>query len=323
NWLPPDNLQVDPDNGIAHRTSPTNIGLYLASVVTARDFGYITTKQMVAKIGQTIDTLERLPRWEGHFYNWYNTVTLEPLLPLYVSTVDSGNLLVYLLVAKEGIKEWLQQPWAKGLGQGVKDTVRWKQPKAETVASWRPLFGPAFEDEPTILTWYRRLKKAREEVTPESRDLLRHTLTAIEQQLEELEWFFPWLPQVEATGAEPAPDLAHKLSAVKNFGEVIALAEAESVSAAEAEPPALAQLLLTSKARCEALINGGPQLCARLETLITAHGLTPLYDRQRRLFAIGYNVTNQRLDSSYYNILASEARQASFMAIALGQVPIK
>lgn len=323
NWLPPDNLQVDPDNGIAHRTSPTNIGLYLASVVTARDFGYITTKQMVAKIGQTIDTLERLPRWEGHFYNWYNTVTLEPLLPLYVSTVDSGNLLVYLLVAKEGIKEWLQQPWAKGLGQGVMDTVRWEQPKAETVASWRPLFGPAFEDEPTILTWYRRLKKAREEVTPESRDLLRHTLTAIEQQLEELEWFFPWLPQVEATGAEPAPDLAHKLSAVKNFGEVIALAEAESVSAAEAEPPALAQLLLTSKARCEELINEGQQLCARLETLITAHDFTPLYDRQRRLFAIGYNVTNQRLDSSYYNILASEARQASFMAIALGQVPIK
>lgn len=322
NWLPPDNLQVEPDNGIAHRTSPTNIGLYLASCVTARDFGYITTKQLVTKIEQTVNTLERLPRWEGHFYNWYDTVTLEPLLPLYVSTVDSGNLLVYLLTAKEGIKEWLQQPWTKALAQGLIDTVRWEQQKKDTAATWLSFFTPALEGDPTILFWYRLLKKVADEVSTESKDLFRHGTAAIRQQIEELEWFFPWLPEL-ATDEQRAGALGPRLSTVKNFPEVIALAEQVIADETEEALPAFTQQLLVSKARSEEFWKEAERLCTRLEALIVAHDFTPLYDRQRRLFAIGYNVTNQRLDSSFYNLLASEARQASFIAIALGQVPVK
>ncbi|NLM38085.1 MAG: glycosyl transferase family 36, partial [Firmicutes bacterium] len=326
NWLPPDNLQIDPDNGIAHRTSPTNIGLYLASLVTARDFGYITTKQMVTRIAQTINTLERLPRWDGHFYNWYDTVTLQPLIPLYVSTVDSGNLLVYLLIAKAGIKEWLQQPWTKGLGQGLVDTIRWEEQKKETTASWAGYFEPDLEGVPAILTWYRLLKKAREKAEEAGRESLRHAVAAIDLQIEELEWFFPWLPELLAAGGHDSDELADKLRAVKNFAEVIALADQAGQEAAgqgEAERPALTELLLVSRARIEEFLCDGERLCAQLEALVAAHDFTPLYDRQRRLFSIGYNVSNQRLDSSYYNLLASEARQASFIAIALGQVPVK
>ncbi len=82
NYLPPDNFQEDPPNGVAERTSPTNIGLYLVSVIGARDLGYITTTEMVERIKKTLDTIEKMEKWNGHLYNWYNTKTLEPLRPI-------------------------------------------------------------------------------------------------------------------------------------------------------------------------------------------------------------------------------------------------
>ena len=97
NHLPPDNLQIDTEPTLAHRTSPTNIGLYLLSVSCAREFGWISTAQMAARLGDTLATMDRLPKHDGHFYNWYQTETLELLQPAYVSTVDSGNLAGHLL----------------------------------------------------------------------------------------------------------------------------------------------------------------------------------------------------------------------------------
>ncbi|HBE79994.1 MAG TPA: hypothetical protein DDW65_19770, partial [Firmicutes bacterium] len=106
NGLPPDNLQIYPANGPAHRTSPTNIGLYLAAILAADDFGYLATTEAFARITLTVDTLEKLPRWHGHFYNWYDTQTLQSLPPEYVSTVDSGNLVAYLITVKQGLGEF-------------------------------------------------------------------------------------------------------------------------------------------------------------------------------------------------------------------------
>ena len=97
NHLPPDNLQIDTEPTLAHRTSPTNVGLYLLSVSCAREFGWISTAQMAARLSETLTTMERLPKHDGHFYNWYQTETLEVLQPAYVSTVDSGNLAGHLL----------------------------------------------------------------------------------------------------------------------------------------------------------------------------------------------------------------------------------
>ena len=104
-FLPPDNIQVKPYRGIAHRTSPTNIGLGILACLCAYDLGFITSAEMEERIGRTMDTVERLPTWQGHLYNWYDTRTLAPMSPRYVSTVDSGNFACYLFTAAEGIRE--------------------------------------------------------------------------------------------------------------------------------------------------------------------------------------------------------------------------
>jgi hypothetical protein len=105
NYLPPDNFQEQPPGGIAHRTSPTNIGLALLSNLAAYDFGYIPVSGVIERTTQTLDTLNKLERYRGHFYNWYDTQTLKPLIPAYVSTVDSGNLAGHLLTLAAGLDE--------------------------------------------------------------------------------------------------------------------------------------------------------------------------------------------------------------------------
>ncbi|MBK9444238.1 MAG: carbohydrate-binding protein [Comamonadaceae bacterium] len=110
NHLPPDNLQVSPQDMVAHRTSPTNIGMYLLSTACARQFGWIGTQDMLARLETTLATLLRLERYRGHFMNWYDTQTCAPLLPMYVSTVDSGNLSAHLLAVAQACLEAVQQP---------------------------------------------------------------------------------------------------------------------------------------------------------------------------------------------------------------------
>ena len=103
NWLPPDNYQESPVERIAHRTSPTNIGLSLLANLTAFDFGYIPMQVMLIRISNTMQTLQKMERYAGHFYNWYDTQTLQPLPPNYVSTVDSGNMAAHLITLKQGL----------------------------------------------------------------------------------------------------------------------------------------------------------------------------------------------------------------------------
>ncbi len=105
-YLPPDNVQISPPNGVAHRTSPTNIGLYMTAVVTARDFGFIDSDECLLRIDQTLRTVERLEKWEGHLFNWYDTRSLTPLTPRYISTVDSGNFVVCLITVMEGVRQY-------------------------------------------------------------------------------------------------------------------------------------------------------------------------------------------------------------------------
>ena len=106
NFLPPDNLQLRPFKGAAHRTSPTNIGLYMLSVLGARDLGFIDTDEMEKRLSRTIETIEKLEKWRGHLLNWYDTRTLKPLYPRYVSTVDSGNFVCYLMTVCKGVAEY-------------------------------------------------------------------------------------------------------------------------------------------------------------------------------------------------------------------------
>lgn len=103
NWLCPDNYQVEQKEKITHKTSPTNIGLQLLSIMSARDFGFETLTYTIDLIENVLYTVSVLPKWEGHLYNWYDTETLEILNPHYVSTVDSGNFFGHLITLKNGL----------------------------------------------------------------------------------------------------------------------------------------------------------------------------------------------------------------------------
>jgi hypothetical protein len=125
NYLPPDNIQLEPYKGVAPRTSPTNIGLALLANLGAADFGYISQYTLLQKISATLKTIRKLPTWNGHIYNWYNTATLEPLQPIYISTVDSGNFATYLIALKNGLRELQARPVLEAsVLQGLEDTCR-------------------------------------------------------------------------------------------------------------------------------------------------------------------------------------------------------
>ncbi len=124
NWLPPDNYQEEPSDVIAHRTSPTNMGLSLLANLSAYDFGYITVGQLLERTGNTYQAMLTMEHFKGHFYNWYDTQTLNPLYPLYVSTVDSGNLTGHLLTLRQGLITLPNQEiFSAQFYKGLKDTL--------------------------------------------------------------------------------------------------------------------------------------------------------------------------------------------------------
>ncbi|HZG84200.1 GH36-type glycosyl hydrolase domain-containing protein [Paenibacillus sp.] len=247
-WLPPDNVQFDPPNGIAHRTSPTNIGLYMTCAVAARDLGFIDTAGLIERLERTTETIERMEKWEGHLYNWYDTETLAPLHPVYVSTVDSGNFVACLMAVREGLLEWLQAETAgegpAGTPEGRRDDDRFQVAFAEEIAP-----GGA---------------------------------TAVAE---------PPAPGDPAERAEPA---------ASSRGGTAAGAGGGRGDVAER----------------------GRRLAARLEALVRGTDFRPLFDAKSNLFSLGYHVMRQERDTVLYDLMASEARQASFVAIALGQVSV-
>ena len=121
--LPPDNVQVRPPAGAAHRTSPTNIGLTLLSILCAMDLALEQREDGLARIRALLDTLESLPKWNGHLYNWYDTRSLEPLEPRYISTVDSGNLCACLIAARAGLSEY-DAPELAARADAIADAMR-------------------------------------------------------------------------------------------------------------------------------------------------------------------------------------------------------
>ena len=144
NFLPPDNLQLAPHDMVAHRTSPTNIGLYLLSVACARQFGWIGTQDMVTRLEATLATMLKLERHRGHFLNWYDTQNGAPLLPMYVSTVDSGNLCGHLLAVAQACLELAQAPLCDAAHQRA---VKRSLLRMEPSLAMRPHLPPASREE--------------------------------------------------------------------------------------------------------------------------------------------------------------------------------
>jgi cyclic beta-1,2-glucan synthetase len=368
-WLPPDNFQENPRPHLAARTSPTNIGLALLANLSAYDFGYLSTRGLIEWVAKTLQTVERLDRYQGHLYNWYDTRTLKPLSPLYVSTVDNGNLAGLLLTLESAFQQIPHQNWVAARPfSGLRDTLHaWieearrprsrddHRPKAdaETLAKLRAIETQLLDPPESLLVAYRRLNSlidaaadfpvaAGGQADEEFEWWRRSFERSCRDHQDELDACFPWLKlntriaQLALGAAAPEfNELWQQIQSCRSLQTIGTEAKAhlgkldELSTSLGVEKDQAATLNLLTELR-QQLCLGAEEACARrarMEELASrCHQLarmdfTLLYERSRELFSIGYNVSQHRLDSSCYDLLASEARLASFVAIAFGQVP--
>lgn len=311
NWLPPDNYQEAPRAELAERTSPTNVGLWLLATLAALDFGYLTPAQVAERGEATLDTLERLERFEGHLLNWYDTRTLQTLVPRYVSTVDSGNLLASLWTLAQGYREIPSRPiiGPEAL-RGLADTLA-LVPILERSASdlLRSVDDGRVHD---IAGDLARLFANPPDQPGEIIERLRAAVGPAREFAQALRNVSSASPR-PSTGGDKAEAAYWATQVERQVLAWLDLAETGEIGLA---PPDSATL-----ASADELSTRFRRLTARVETLADAMNLRFLYDPKRRLFTIGYNVDDRRADSSYYDLLASEARIASLVAIARGDVP--
>jgi cyclic beta-1,2-glucan synthetase len=370
-WLPPDNFQEVPEGKVAHRTSPTNIGLLALSTLSAHDLGYLGLGSLLERLEKTFDTLDRLERYHGHFYNWYDTVSLETLRPAYVSTVDSGNLAASLVALKQGLLEKLRVPWpGDALVEGVTDTVEVvlralsatldvserTLPLRHRAESLARLVPHACLDLPEWRTWLVRLcrhsdglirEMASWQADSKSEELgvwTARLAALVHDALTELDALAPWLkllddteaekhsaalaghpetaPQWEAlhrrlTGEDSVADLAAKQ---ENVAKEL---EALGKRATEAEAWLRAVAAAVRCGTAPTLLSRCRRLAERADQVAGAMDFSFLYRPDRHLFAIGYTPATGKLDNASYDLLASEARLTSFLAVARGQAPRK
>ncbi|MEA2782803.1 MAG: cyclic beta,2-glucan synthetase [Rhodospirillaceae bacterium] len=298
--LPPDNFQDDPKPVLAHRTSPTNLGLYLLSAISSRDFGWAGTAETVDRLEATLATMGTLQRFRGHFYNWYDTRDLRPLDPQYVSSVDSGNLAGHLIAVANACREWVGRPIAgPELFAGIEDALDLTRETLRELPDDRrtQAIAPHQLDGP-LDAMSAVLRKDR--TRPED----------VAARLMEL------APQA-ATMADIARTLA---------GERGDEASAEMLYWAQATQRSIESHRRDITQAADAAGSLASRLAALEETARTmadAMEFGFLLDLDRKLLSIGYLVREGTLDPSCYDLLASEARLASFVAIAKGDIPAR
>jgi cyclic beta-1,2-glucan synthetase len=307
NALPPDNFQEDPKPVIAHRTSPTNMGLYLLSTTVARDFGWIGTLEMAERLEDTLDTMSGLRRFRGHFFNWYHTQDLRPLDPVYVSTVDSGNLAGHLIAAAEACREFLHRPlFGPETLDGIRDALELLLESAKAAERSRR----------TQTVTEEHLREAAKAMAAVVVDGAPTSLLEWAHRFEKLE-----------AQAENLVDIARTLvSDVEEESQSAVLAWARSVRecvhshARDVETAHALEGLDRSQKTESVLGHRLSAIALRADRMVQAMDFRFLFDPSRKLFSIGYSVADGTLDSSCYDLLASEARLGSFVAIAKGDV---
>ena len=316
-WLPPDNYQEHPVARVAHRTSPTNMGLALLANLSAHDFGYISTEQLIERTANALHTMGTLERHRGHFYNWYDTQSLKPLLPTYISAVDSGNLAGHLLTLRPGL---LALPDQKILGArlftGLSDTlmilVGILADAAEGAAPG--VYAPAG------LAHLQRDMESAYNFPPATLMAARLCLDQLATSAEEV---VAGVDVLDTDGADPddhAVWWAHAFvgQCRAALHELTFLAPSTALGINEI--PTLRELARLGNQRAIERIAAIERLALQSSELASME-YDFLFDKERHLLTIGYNVGERRLDASYYDLLASEARLYSFVAIAQGQLP--
>ncbi|MHB8381389.1 MAG: GH36-type glycosyl hydrolase domain-containing protein [Candidatus Binataceae bacterium] len=377
--LPPDNFQEDPKPVLAHRTSPTNLGLYLLSVVAAHDFGWLGTHAMVERLEATTDTMNRLELFRGHFYNWYETRDLRPLEPKYVSSVDSGNLAGHLIAFGNACRDIIDRPIAD---------LSWRSGIEDTVALARESLPALAGDLRTSSVTPKQLDEALDalsvmlraqagtpasvaaqlaEIAQQAESVIdiAQTLTTehgdgpstellawanairvcIDSHRREVELLMPWAMAPGAVTGSASKDGAGNFlndlfgalfDSIPTLGElpdrcdealaILASHKAQLTSKSDKNVESIAQIDLLADAlarsahAARALERRLTSLCTIAGKIFDAMKFDFLYDPARHLFSIGYRVADGNLDSNCYDLLASEARLASFVAIAKGDV---
>jgi cyclic beta-1,2-glucan synthetase len=270
NRLPPDNFQEDPTPVVAHRTSPTNIGLYLLSTISAHDFGWAGLADTITRLEATLATMMRLERFKGHFYNWYDTTDLRPLDPKYVSTVDSGNLAGHLIAMAGACRDWRDQPAAMASSAaGAEDALHLAYQAAALLPQPEPLNAALDALALQVRAGYGV-----------SWDIALHAASDLATGFPDVLY---WIEAVGRTAA----------SHHRDDGQAIAL-----------------------RPRLSALEKAARDLALGME-----FGF--LRNKERKLLSIGYLVVEDAADTNCYDLLASEARLAAFVAIAKGDVPAR
>jgi len=316
NWLVPDNIQQAPYASIAHRTSPTNLGMALLAHMAAHDFGYLSAGRLLERLSLMLDSMERLERYKGHFYNWYDTQTLRPLAPLYISTVDSGNLAGLLLTLRAGLLALADAPLLeRRLSQGLVDTL-------DVLSSTLASAGRA-TDEVNVLR-EQALQLHLQSTPAQQAQLLQRVSQFAAARLEtgDASDCSFWLATLQAQCLDVMSELqcvalpqSHD-PPLSRPGSWRQLADLPVAHWPVAEQPGVASVQALARAR----MTQAGQLARRIDALANMD-LRFLYDHQRDLFTIGYNATEHRPDAGFYDLLASEMRLTNFVAIAQGQVP--
>ena len=385
--LPPDNFQQEPQPVLAHRTSPTNLGLYLLSVVAACDFGWVGKLEMAQRLEATLGTMNRLERFRGHFYNWYDTHDLHALDPKYVSSVDSGNLAGHLIVLGNACRQMVDAPfsgvqWLAGIDDALemtRESLRGLSDDRRTLSVTRKHLGDAIdalsiavsdslnsvEATPaglinrsaqlalradTLIDIAGTLSAERgDDAGAEVLACAKTVRASILSHQRDFEQLMPWAKLLATNPAVAAP-----ANAAANFSPEQELVQIFNSLPTLAELPGrcdAAILTLTDRAKPAAQNGAGDSFKVRVEALVDALKRSAsaarsfnerlqalgdtsrkmfdamefgfLFNPERQLFAIGYRVTDSTLDSNCYDLLASEARLASFVAIAKGDVPAR
>lgn len=285
NMLPPDNFQEDPKPVVAHRTSPTNIGLYLVSAVAARDFGWTGTIETIDRLEATLATMRKLPRHNGHFFNWYATPDLHVLEPAYISSVDSGNLAGHLIVVANACEEWANEITPSNARLGMSDTLQLARQAHDTLSNGSNDRGARFAQ----------------------------LLDDIEAQLngpQTLDTLFPMLTRLADKAAAMARDVV-PTDTDADASNLVFWIEAFGKTVAEHARDRNADHSL--KDRLKALAAGAREMALAMD-------FSFLFDPERQLLSIGYSLADDSPDPNCYDLLASEARLASLFAIAKGDV---
>ena len=365
--LPPDNFQEEPNPVVAHRTSPTNLGLYLLSTVAAHDFGWLGTVDTVERLEATLETMTGLERFRGHFYNWYDTRDCRPLDPRYVSSVDSGNLAGHLIAFVHACREMIGRPLlvpaalagiedvallareslrARAGDRGTHTLTRQRLDKAldavtaavtatpHTPAEWAGRLAELEAGAHTVMAIAEALFEEDRESGQAVLVWVEALRAGVESHARDLDLIMPWSwllvgnPVSVESLAATLPTLAETPDRCEAAMRELTSLREHVATKNDAGRDALQRIetligaLERSAAASGALIRRLTALARGAQTLVAAMDFGFLFDPMRKLFSLGYRVTDGRLDPGCYDLLASEARLTSFVAIAKGDVPV-